>query len=314
MFQPQAYDPRQLPIVGFLGGPTASGKSGLAVEIAFRHNLVIVSADSMQVYRGLEVGTGVIPEAERRGIPHYLLSIADPTEPFHAARFVQEAATAIQSEFSATGRRSLVVGGTGMWIQALREGLFDGPGRDEGIRARLRADLEREGPERLHDRLAKVDLPMARELSPRDHVRVLRALEVHELSGKPLSEWYAEDQRRREALGPLLPLVVIRCARDEMYRRIEARIDEMIAAGWLDEARYLHAFNLPSHAPAKKALGYRELFHVIQGEWTMEQAVREIKTQTRKFAKRQMTWFRGQRDVTWIDGADLEAAEAGLNL
>lgn len=296
-------DPKTL-IAGYLGGPTASGKSSLGVAIARRHDLAIVSADSMQVYRGMEIGTGAIPEIDRRGVSHHLLSIVDPSEDFHAARFVDAALRAISSEFAASGRKSLVVGGTGMWIQALREGLFDGPGRDESIRKRLRKILEAKGPEALHDRLRKIDPPMADTLSPRDHVRVLRAIEVYELSGRPLSDWHAEDERRRAALGPLPPLRVIDRPREELYARIDKRVDEMLAAGWLNEARRLHALRLPEHSPARKALGYRELYDVIEGKSSIEEAAAEIKTSTRRFAKRQMTWFRGQRGVEWVDGSD----------
>jgi tRNA dimethylallyltransferase len=310
----QEQDEQHRLFVGILSGPTASGKSSAAVEVAKRHNLAIISADSMQVYRGLEVGTGTHPEAERQGVPHHLLSIVDPTEDFYAARFTKAAMKAAQQELEENGRRSLLVGGTGMWLQALREGLFDGPGRDESIRVSLRTILDEHGPETLHQELKKVDPVMADRLSPNDHVRVLRALEVFQLTGKQLSVWYDEDQKRREALGPLLPLVVINFERPELIQRIDIRVDLMIATGWLEEARALYALNLPDHAPAQKALGYRELFEVIEGKTSLDEAVEKIKTLTRKYAKRQMTWFRGQRDVKWVEGPDVKAIEKELGL
>ena len=308
----QAYDAHRAPFAGILAGPTASGKSELAVEAARRHGLAIISADSMQVYRGMEIGTGVHPEHERHGVPHHLVSVAHPGQDFHAQRFVEEATAAARREWEENHRRSLVVGGTGMWIQALREGLFEGPGRDENIRLHLRQEMDRQGKEALHQRLAAIDPPMAESLSPRDHVRVLRALEVFELSGRTMTDWYREDQERRARLGPLIPLVVVRLPREELYRRIDQRVDKMIAAGWLDEARALLELGLPEHAPARKALGYRELFRVLESEWTLEHAREEIKKATRRFAKRQMTWFRGQRGVAWLDTPTVEDVEKAL--
>lgn len=288
-------------LIGFLGGPTASGKSALAAAAARGEGWAIVSADSMQVYRGMRAGTGIIPEEERHGVPHHLLEIADPGEEFHAARFVTEATAAIDREWSENGRQSLVAGGTGMWIQALREGLFDGPGRSEAIRASLRQQLDAEGPDVLHADLAAVDPPMADRLSPKDTVRVIRALEVFLLSGKPLSVWYEEDRRRRESLGKLPPLVVVRIPREQLHERIARRVDSMLAAGWLEEARQLRALDLPPHSPARKALGYPELFRVLDGSLTLEEARERIILSTAQFARRQMTWFRGQKDVQWLD-------------
>lgn len=300
--------------IGILAGPTASGKSALSLALAERHNLAIISGDSMQVYRNMRIGTGALPDNERRGIPHYLIGIADPAEDFHAARFVEEATKAALTEYRQHGRRSLVVGGTGMWLEALREGLFDGPGRDEEIRDRLRKRLEEAGEEALHNELAAVDSAMAADLSPRDTVRVIRALEVMELTGKPLSQWYAEDQVRRAKLGPLMPLAVIDRPRSVLYQRINRRVEEMIAEGWLEEARYLYELNLPDHSPAKKALGYRELFPVIAGEISLEATIPEIQKATRRFAKRQMTWFRGQRETLFIQEPRVELFEKAFGL
>jgi len=333
--------------LGFLAGPTASGKSNLSVSIARAHNLSIISADSMQVYRGLEVGTGAILDHERQGVPHFLVATADAREEFHAARFVAEARRVLAEE-SARGRRCLVVGGTGMWIQALREGLFGGPGRDEGVRARLRERLAAEGSEALHGELARVDPPTAVKLHPRDHVRILRALEVFELSGRPLSAWYAEDQQRRAALGPLPPLVVLERPLPELHDRIDRRVDVMLAAGWVAEARALAALALPDHAPPKKALGYRELMAWLEegnGEPGRGNGFRgsaqdlsprapkgadresiprspfpvppsvaaSIKLATRQYARQQRTWFRSQRGVQFVP-PEQGAVEEALGL
>ncbi|MBI1292554.1 tRNA (adenosine(37)-N6)-dimethylallyltransferase MiaA [bacterium] len=288
------------PIVGYLAGPTASGKSALAVELALRHGWAIISADSMQVYRGMEIGTGAIAPSEQRGVPHHLLGVADPRETFHAARFVTEARAAAAMEWESRGRRSLVCGGTGLWIEALREGLFEGPGRDESLREELRARIAAEGPEALHAELALVDPAIAATIRPRDAVRIIRALEVFRLTGRPLSEWYAEDQARRAALGPLPPLVVLDWPREELDRRINARVDQMMAAGWPEEARALDALALPEHSPARKALGYPELAAVARGERALPEVVEAIKLATRQYARSQMTWFRRRRDAVLV--------------
>ncbi|CAN5302341.1 tRNA (adenosine(37)-N6)-dimethylallyltransferase MiaA [soil metagenome] len=290
-------------LVGFLAGPTASGKSALAVAIAQRHNLAIISADSMQVYRGMEIGTGAMPESERGEVPHRLLSVADPREAFNASRFAEEARTAIAEELT-QGRRSLVVGGTGMWIQALREGLFGGPGRDEGVRARLRDERVASGAEALHAKLAAVDPPMAAKLPVADHVRIIRALEVFELSGRPLTEWYAEDQLRRAALEPLAPLVVIHREREELRARINARTDQMLRDGWLEESRRLRELDLPPHSPAAKALGYPILWSVLDGALSIQDAAAKIKIGTLQYAKAQVTWFKVQRGVVFVEATE----------
>ncbi len=306
--------PENQPIIGILAGPTASGKSALAIQIALRHRLAIISADSMQVYRGLEIGTGAVLEKDRQGVPHHLLGIVEPTEIFQAARFVQAANRIAAEEWTRNQRRSLVVGGTGMWIEALREGIFDGPGRDQTIRDRLETDWKALGPDAMHARLAQVDPSMAEKLPPGDRIRVLRALEVWELSGRTLTDWYEEDQRRRQAIAHLLPLVVITHPREDLYRRIETRVDQMIADGWIQEARMLAALDLPPGAPAAKALGYRELIQVVRGEITIEEAIPAIKQATRNYAKRQLTWFRHQRDVQILESPTVEDIENALGV
>lgn len=300
--------------VGILGGPTASGKSALGVLLAERHGLAVVSADSMQVYRGMVIGTGAIAVQEQRGVPHHLLGFADPADNFEAARFVSAARAAAREEWQRYGRRTLVVGGTGMWIQALREGLFPGPGRDEVLRERLRGELVSDGAEAMHRRLAQVDPATAGRLSPRDHVRVLRALEVHELTGKPLSAWLEEDVARRRAIGTLLPLYVMAWPREVLRERIAARVDAMLAAGWPDEARRVAELRLPPHLPAGKAIGYRQLAGLAPGEPVPSAIREEIILATYQYAKRQLTWFRAQREVVLDPAPTLEKAERAFSL
>ncbi len=313
-FATQAPDHPAEAVVGILAGPTASGKSALSLDLAAKHDLAIVSADSMQVYRGMQIGTGALTEDERRGIPHALLAFADPREEFHAARFVSEASRAIAEQWSLHRRRSLLVGGTGMWIQAFREGLMEAPGRNEALRARYRDLLSTGGEQALWETLKDADPVMAARLSPRDHPRIMRALEVVEQSGIPLSEWMRRDEERRAALGPLLPLVVVTWPRAELYRRIDARVSQMLDAGWKNEAAALLALDLPDHAPARKALGYRELFEVLHGRLDESTALERIRTATRQFARRQLTWYRGQRETTWVEPPNLEKVEAAFGL
>lgn len=301
------------PPVAFIAGATASGKSALAVQVARERGLAVIGADSMQVYRGMEIGTAQPTEADRGGVPHHLIGIADPAEEFHAARFREEAIRAMAAE-AAMGRRTIVAGGTGLWMRALREGLFDGPGRDESIRAELRAILDQDGAEALHALLSREDPAAAARLRPADQVRVIRALEVWRLSGRSITEWQDEDQARRRALGPLPPLLVLSRPREELDRRIAARVEMMLAAGWLEEADRLRAMGLPEHASARKALGYRALFEVLKGNRSLNSAREEITLRTRQFARRQETWFRGERDAVWLSPGDLVGAIRGLRL
>jgi tRNA dimethylallyltransferase len=295
-------------IVGYLAGPTASGKSALAVELALRAGWAVISADSMQVYRGMEIGTGAIRGEEQRGVPHHLLSCADPREEFHAARFVKEATEAARREWEENGRACLVCGGTGLWIEALRSGLFEGPSRDEALREELRLRAVKEGVEKLHGELAGVDAVAAARIHPRDEVRIVRALEVWKLTGRPISAWHADDQRRRAALGPLPPLVVLNPERAELDERINRRVDAMMEAGWLEEARALMELPVPGGSSAAKALGYPELFAYLRGEADLSATVEKIKLATRQFARGQMTWFRGRKDARLVPvgGADLD--------
>ena len=297
-------------IVGYLAGPTASGKSTLGIELARRNGWCVISADSMQVYRGMAIGTGAVEPEERQGVPHHLVGVADPRDDFHAARFVREARVAIDNEWQANGRRSLVVGGTGLWIEALREGIFEGPGRDEAVRNRLRARLASEGLEVLGAELQRIDPPSAARIPAADANRIMRALEVWELSGRTLSAWLAEDAARRAAIGPMPPLVVLDPPKDILDPKINRRVDTMLAAGWMEEARALHALGLPDHSPARKALGYRELFAVIEGRKSLAEAREAIQLGTRQYAKRQRVWFKARRGAMLVgewDGGSVEA-------
>ena len=284
----------RLPIV--ILGPTAAGKSEVALRVARRVGAEIVGADSRQVYRGLEIGTAAPSERDRLIAPHHLASFLSADEIYSAGRYAREARAAIEG-IHARGRPALVVGGSGLYLRALLDGLFEGPARDEAVRARLEARLQSHGLEALRADLAGVDPEALAKILPGDSVRVIRALEVHELTGRPVSEL------RRER--PRQPMAAIRIGfrwpRPLLARRIESRIQDQLRDGFLEQARQLAAAGLPERAPGLHTLGYRELLAHLRGERTLEDAVATIALRTRQLAKRQATWFRAEPDVEWID-------------
>jgi tRNA dimethylallyltransferase len=289
-----------IPFVAVLG-PTASGKSALALELAERLDGEIVACDSLQVYAGMDIGTGKPTREERHLRPHHLLDLVRPDEPFHAARWAALAGTAI-AHIAARGRRAIVVGGTGLYYRALTVGLFDAPPPDEAIRARHRAEAARLGVESLHGQLAEVDAATAAAISPRDLVRISRALEVYEQTGVTVSALKERQQRPPQwrpyaiVLDPPLP---------ELRRRIEVRVDAMMAAGFLDEVRALRAAGYGPSVRPMQALGYKQLGEHIDGSCTREVAVAATVAATAAYARRQRTWFRKE-----LAAARLEAAPA----
>jgi tRNA dimethylallyltransferase len=269
-------------------GPTAVGKTGVAVAVARALDGEIVSADSRQVYRGMDIGTAKPGPGEVEAAPHHLIDIVDPSERYDAARFAADAEKAMASILE-RDRTPIVVGGTGFYVTSLFRGLFEGPGRHPAIRARLEREVEASGPQSLHDRLAAVDPESARRIHPNDTVRTIRALEVHEATGRPLSSWHGSG-RRNARFRPWY--VVLTMERALLYERIERRVDRMIERGLLEEVTALVASGrLAAGMPAADALGYRELLPVVRGERELDDAVAQIKQSTRRFAKRQMTWF-----------------------
>lgn len=292
-------------------GPTASGKSRLGLEIAESLGGEIVSADAFAVYRGLDIGTDKPDAAARRRVRHHLVDVAEPTEVFSAGAFVDAAITAID-DIRDRGLTPVVVGGTHFWIRALLLGLFPSPPRDPRRVARLTAEWERD-PGECFGRLTRIDPAAAAKIGPTDRQRVIRALEVHEATGRPISEhWRAH--RRGSGFDPLL--VAPERARDELYARIDARVDFMFASGLREEVQRILASRVPRDAHALKAIGYRQLVRFFDGDCDLETAIRDTKTASRKFAKRQLTWLRGLKEGTlrWIPPADAGGTEAALRL
>jgi tRNA dimethylallyltransferase len=287
-----------------LVGTTAAGKSRVALALAERLEGEIVGADSRQIYRGLTIGTAAPSEAERRRVPHHLIAFLDPGEVYSAGRFGREARAAVE-EIRSRGRAAIVVGGSGLYLRSLLGGLFEGPARDPEIRERLGARLAAEGLPALREALRRVDPEAVKRILPGDSVRVIRALEVWELTGRPISAL----RRERAAVPLAAPVFGIRWPRERLVERIERRIRAQIEAGFLEEVRRLLALGLPEDAPGMRTLGYVQLLAHLRGRASLEEALRETILRTRQLAKRQTTWFRRMPDIEWTDvSADEELA------
>jgi tRNA dimethylallyltransferase len=284
-------------------GPTGSGKSELALGLAEELPFEVVSCDALQVYRGLDVGTAKLPPSDRRGVPHHLLDEIEADREFSAAEYVARAVPVIE-DIVARGRLPLVVGGTGLYLRALRYGLFEGPGRRPELRRRLARLMERRGTAALHRVLRRWDPVLAARLHPNDRVRLVRGVEVALAAGKPMSELMAS--RRRPLSGFHDILVGLRPARDVLARRIGARVESMFSMGLVEEARRLRDV-FGGASPAFKAIGYREALLMLSGEITEREAKESTARATLRYAKRQMTWFRREPGVTWFDGCGDEA-------
>jgi tRNA dimethylallyltransferase len=304
-----------LPAKLIMTGPTASGKSALALELAERIGGEIISMDSMTLYRGMDIGTAKPTIAEQARVPHHLLDAFDPWESATVAWWLA-AAEAACADIAARGKRAIFVGGTPFYLKALLHGLFPGPPADAALRAKLEADAEHDGKEHLHARLAAVDAKTAARLHPNDIRRVIRALEVFELTGRPISAWQQTwDSPAFGNASPKsapIPAVVLTLPRDELYRRIDARVGTMLEAGWLEEVRQLRELPRPLSREASQAIGYRELLEYLDGRGSLAEAAALIQTHTRQFAKRQLTWLRHQPECTPIPADAPDRAEQVL--
>lgn len=284
-----------------LVGPTAVGKTALSLSIAKAWNAEIISGDSMQVYRGMDIGTAKIRENEREGVPHHLIDIRDPEEAYSAADFQAEAARMIE-EIAGRGKLPFVVGGTGLYIESLCYNYqFADRGSDGAFRAEQEAYAAAHGAEALHAKLAEIDPKAAQRLHSNDLRRVVRALEVYHTTGQTFSE----QQEGQQKVSPYeLVIIGLTMDRAELYRRIEQRIDEMLEEGLVAEVERLLDRNLPLHAVPMQALGYKEIARYLRGECSYDAAVELLKRDTRRFAKRQLSWFRHMQDIRWIDAGE----------
>ncbi len=282
-------------------GPTASGKSELAVRLAERFDGEIVNADSMQVYCGMDIGTAKPSPLLRQRVPHHLVDIVSPDVNFSASDFRREAAAAI-ADIQSRGRKAFVVGGTGLYIRALLQGLVDSPSGDESIRRELVELAQRDGNEEILRRLALVDPETAGRLHPNDRVRVVRALEVYLQTGRPISTFRGEHGFADIHYDCLK--IGLRVERQELYRRIENRVEEMIEQGLIAEVEELLRAGFTSDLKAMRSIGYKEICAYLAGEYSLDAAVALIKRDTRRYAKRQMTWFNKDFEINWVEYPD----------
>lgn len=283
-----------------IAGPTATGKTAASVELAGRLCGSVVSADSMQVYRGMDIGSAKATERERGGIPHYLIDVAEPEEGWDVVRFQREAKSAIGRIYE-EGRLPFLVGGTGFYIQALLYDIdFTQMDADGDVRAAMEEEAAREGPENLYRRLLEADPAAAEAIHPNNIKRVIRALEFSQKSGGQLISEHNRREREREPAFDAV-FFVFTMDRAKLYARIDERVDQMVEAGLVEEVEKLRARGLTSRDVAMQGIGYRQLIRAFDGEYPVEEAVRLIKRDSRRFAKRQLTWFRRERNVAWID-------------
>ncbi len=289
-----------------LVGPTAVGKSRLAIPLARALGTEILTADSRQVYRGMDIGTDKPGLAERQGIPHRLIDLVEPDQPFNVGLYRRYALAEID-RLHRDGRVPLVVGGTGLYVRALLRGLWSGPSADWSYRARLEEEAAHRGPDYLHRELVRVDPESAGRLHPRDKTKIIRALEVYHLLGRPLSEAH-----RRHAFSEMTfsaCVIGLTRERSELYRRIEARVEEELAKGLVDETRHLLGKGYGRALGSMKGLGYRQIAGCLAGDHDYDEAVRRLKRDTRRYAKRQLTWFRQEPGIIWLTIEEDESSE-----
>ena len=289
-----------------LMGPTASGKTDIAISLAKRLPVDVISVDSALVYRGMDIGTAKPDPATLARVPHRLIDIRDPEEPYSAGDFVRDAEGAIR-EIAAAGRIPLLVGGTMMYFRALTEGIAALPAAEPGLRAAIDAEAAEQGWPALHAALAEVDPESAARLSPNDSQRIQRALEVYRASGRPLSAWHRAGSDRAEEIR-FIKLAVLPEPRKVLHERIEARLDAMLAGGFLDELRGLMARpGLGRDMPSMRAVGYRQLWAFLAGECSLAEARYRALVATRQLAKRQVTWLRAEAGLTVFDPLESDA-------
>jgi len=293
------------PLVVAILGPTATGKSALALAVAARHHGEIINCDSTAVYRGFDIGTDKIAPGDRRDIPHHLIDIADPTDDYTAAQYARDAAAAIR-DIHARGRLPVLAGGTGFYFRALTRGLFPGPGRDAVLRQRLESIAARRDASLLHRMLGKVDPESAKRIQPRDLKRLVRALEVFFLTGRPLTAHFAETASPIPGVDVLA--VAVRLPAAQISERVTRRVDQQFARGLLDEIRTLLASGVPENARPFGGLVYRQALEHLHGVRDEAATRALIAQENRRYARRQLIWFRKEPNLSWFDGPGESAA------
>ncbi len=286
-----------------IAGPTASGKTSLSVELARLFDAEIINADSMQVYRGMDIGTAKPSIKERQGIPHHLLDVVNPDQEFNAAIYRDMAASAAFDIIN-RGKRVLVVGGTGLYIKSLLGGLFQCPPSSPEIRQSLQREWEVEGPRALYRRLECLDPQSARKIHPNDRVRIIRALEIISLTDRLPSDLSRQHRFSDRTFNPLK--ISIKREREELYRRINTRTTAMINQGLVDETESLLRRGYSPRLKPLQAIGYKQAVEYLQGHCSIHEAGEKIRRETRRYAKRQLTWFRADPEYTWVDPSRID--------
>ena len=293
------------PLICILG-PTAVGKTEIAIQLAHNLDAEIVSLDSRQIYREMDIGTAKPTLDQRGAVPHHLIDCVNVDQPFSVAEY-QRLADVTITEIRERGKRTMAVGGAGLYFRGIIDGLFDGPGADAEIRAKLQREADEHGNVALHERLRRCDPEAANRVHPNNRVRVIRALEVYELTGKPISvlqgQWRTNEPRYPfRAFGLNMP-------RDALYQRIEERVDRMVEAGLIEEVKGLLDQGYPRNCIAMQSFGYKELIDYLDGKRTFDEAIALLKQNTRRFAKRQLTWFRNDSRIEWLDTSEFSSVD-----
>ena len=296
---------RNIPAVALVG-PTAIGKTALSLELAREFNCEIISVDSMQVYKYMDIGTAKIRPEEMAGIPHHLIDVALPDEDYDAARFVEDSSRAIQ-EIDGRGRMPLLAGGTGLYLKALTDGLFEDIPASEGIRNILKQRLVVEGSSKLHEELETCDPASAKRIHPNDSSRIIRGLEIFLASGVPWSEHLLRQNRggRKGAVGNILQ-IGLTCDRQLLYERINFRSRLMLEHGLEDEVRRLLEMGFTEHLNSMGSIGYRHMLQYLHKIWSFDHMLEHLQRDTRRYAKRQYTWFNGIRGLEWFAATDAQ--------
>ena len=282
-----------------LTGPTAVGKTALSIKLARAIDGEIISADSVQVYRRMDIGSAKITKQEMEGIPHYLIDVLEPEEDFNVMVFQQMAKKAMD-EIYARGKIPIITGGTGFYIQAVLNDIsFTETDADDELRKKLEEEAEQNGADALHQKLQAVDPKAAEEIHPNNVKRVIRALEFYLETGKKISEHNAAERQKESPYN--FAYFVLNMDRQKLYSRIELRVDQMLEAGLVEEVRQLKQEGCQKGMVSMQALGYKEILSWLNGECTFDEAISILKRDTRRFAKRQLTWFRREKDVCWIE-------------
>jgi len=303
MDAPAAELPVREPVLVLIG-PTAVGKTALSLALAERFSCEIVGLDSMQIYRHMDIGTAKATAEERARVPHHLLDVVSPDEEYHVARYVADATQACR-EIIARGNRPLLVGGTGLYLKGLLEGLFEIPGIPEAVRESLRQRLAEEGRAVLFAELAQCDPESASRIHPNDTHRLLRALEIFQATGRSWSE-HLREQQAQPSLATVLQ-IGLDCEREALYERINLRVEKMVEEGLLGEVEKLLAMGYDPGLKAMQSIGYRHMLQYLQGQWDWDETLFLLARDTRRYAKRQMTWFGNDPNIRWFAPSETEA-------